>query len=264
MLSKQAYLESDLNFELYSNWRLKIEDFFDSERYFLNKEIIRPNSTILDIGCGGGGLGNAIKTSIEPTIEYTGVDPNKDCMEYMKKYYPEFNGINGFFPQDVPFHKYDLVLMYALFPQIPQWKEMLLNFARYSKKYINITLLVKLSGTTVIDKDVSYVYYLDSGTRVHQVIQNIHELINFCSVHEMRAKKIKFYGYHVEKGGNNNRCIPNKEQIRGNLLLELFEEKEEYPGRSGGAVNDTLEQHAISIFNPEIEVIIDNQEYSIY
>lgn len=208
-----------------------------------------------------GGLGNGIK-NFELTIKYTGIDPDIEAVNFGRNNFEGFSFINGFFPEDVPFQKYDLVLMFALFPQIPDWGNMLLSMGKYAKKFINLTCTVRLSGTTVIDKDISYFYYLDSGERVHQVLHNLYELINFCSIHEMRAKKIHFYGYHVPKSGNNNRCVPNKEQVRGNLLLELFDE-DEYPGRIGGLSSEIFEKFGRSVFNPEIDVIIDGNKFEI-
>lgn len=55
MQNKVAYQRSKMNSEVYSSCRTKLEDFYDSERYFLTKEFIKPHTTILDIGCAGGG-----------------------------------------------------------------------------------------------------------------------------------------------------------------------------------------------------------------
>lgn len=45
-----------------------------------------------------------------------------------------------------------------------------------------------------MDKDISYVYYLDSGERIHLIVHNIYEFFNFCCIHEMRVKKYLFTG----------------------------------------------------------------------
>src|SRR3989344_1866072 len=261
--SKDAYKKGTGVSRRYSEWRLKIEDFFESEKYFL-PAIIRPGVSILDIGGAAGGFGNAIAKNIEPKIDYTCIDPNKEYMDFGKSHFQNFNFIESFFPENVPERKYDLVTMLALFPQLPDWKTALLDMAKYSNKYLLFTMLAKLNGTTVVDKDISYFYYFDSGERVHQVIHNIYEFVNFCSINEMRAKKISFYGYHVPDSGPHNRCVPNDQQIRGAAMIELFEENE-YPGRvtSGGASEEFLKKHNIKTFSPEIEIIIDKKPFHL-
>jgi len=50
-MRERAYKESQLNSELYSKWRIKFDDFFESERYFfIQKDLMTSNMTILDVG----------------------------------------------------------------------------------------------------------------------------------------------------------------------------------------------------------------------
>jgi len=262
--SGPVYEKGEVNFRQYSTWRLELKDFFESEKYFLTKEFIKPGMSILDIGGAAGGFGNALMRSVESKIDYTCIDPDKKCINFGKSKFPKLRFIKGYFPKDVPKKKYDLVAMLALFPQLGNWKQTLLDMASCSKRFINLSLLARLNGTTVVDKDVSYFYYLDSGERVYQVIHNLYELINFCSIHEMRAKKIIFYGYHLPKGGVNNRCVPNREQIRGNLLIELFPPKDKYPGRFGGAPKKVFGRHGVKTFPPSIKLILDRKPFDLY
>lgn len=51
-----AYEKGELNSQLYSSWRTKFEDFFDSERYFFEKtDLVSNVESILDIGSASGG-----------------------------------------------------------------------------------------------------------------------------------------------------------------------------------------------------------------
>lgn len=261
-ISKRAYKKGKINALQCTEWRTRLKDFYDSEKIYLTKKYIQPHSSVLDIGGAEGGLGNAILTDIEKTVDYTNIDPDAECIKRGKLQFPKLHFINGFFPADCPKKTYDLVTMFALFPQIPDWKKNLLDMAKVSKKYINFSLLAKLEGTTVVDKDVSYFYYLDSGERVHQVVHNLYEIINFCSIHEMRAQRIHFFGYHA-KAGNNNRGVANKDTLRANMLLELFP-KGQYPGRVGGDTNEYFKKMGITVFQPEIEVIIDGKKFNLY
>ena len=78
----------------------------------------------------------------------------------------------------------------------------------------------------------------------------------------MGVKRIEFYGYHTPYTGNNFRCVPNSEQIKGNLMLEFFSEDEENPIRIGGFVPKEGEKE-YRIFTPEMNVIIDDKVFDI-
>jgi hypothetical protein len=185
-----AYKKSILNKDIFSCKQLKMKDLFRSTKYFFTKKYLKDDYTFLDVGGAGGLIPNAIKNEvadIKPTI----IDPDPDSIEMGKNNFPDFEFICGYFPDDLnTSKKFDIVSMQALFPQIPNWKEMLLALRKHAKKYINISLIFKLHGTTIIDKDISYVYYLDSGERIHQVVHNINEFMNFCCIYEMGVKKL--------------------------------------------------------------------------
>jgi hypothetical protein len=177
--------------------------------------------------------------------------------------YSEFEFINDYFPSDSLNGKaFDYVSMQALFPQLPNYKEIMYNLSEVSKRYINISMTVKLSGAAVIDKDLSYFYYLDSGERVFQVIHNLYHFINFLCTHELKLKKIMFFGYHTSDSGDNFRDVPNSEQIKGNFLLEKFADQEKYPARMGGA-SQVHNDPDYKPFRPEIDLIIDNKPFHI-
>jgi len=70
----------------YTQHRCNFSDLYESEKFFLPK-ILFPNIKVLDIGCAAGGFYNIIKT-IEPTVEYTGVDISLTLIEKARKKYP--------------------------------------------------------------------------------------------------------------------------------------------------------------------------------
>ena len=216
-------------------------------------------------GCGGLGVALQDKFS-DINIRYTCIDPDKKAIESGRENFPSLKLIEGCFPEDMPKGKrYDMVTMFALFPQIPDWKEMLLNLSKFSKRYINISIVLRMEGPTIIDNDTSYVYYLDTGERVHQVVHNVYEFINFCCIKEMRAKRISFYGYHKEISTTAYRPLPEREQIRGNVLIELLPENENIK-RIGGISNrnafDSI-GHEYHVFTPKIKIIIDKKRIDL-
>lgn len=255
---KKAYLETDINSQLFSVKEYKLKDQVKSLQRFFTKEYIKDGYSMLDIGGAAGDLAGAIKSEIA-NIQATIIDPNHECIMEGGEKYPDFEFIEGFFPDDFKLNKkFDIVSMQALFPQIPNWKEMLLLFSKYSKKYINFECLLRMQGTTVVDKDVSYAYYLDSGSRVYQVIHNIYEMINFLCIEEMRVKKISFYGYSIPQG-HNFRCLPVSEQMRGNFMIELFSE-DDNPKRMGGAIEKGQNNKNYSFFIPEMDILFNDEK----
>jgi SAM-dependent methyltransferase len=84
----------------YSSNRCTWEEFYLSERYIINKVIkkAKKNPSILDVGCGAGGLGYALSDEFDIT-KYTGIDINTPMIEYAKRksniFGVNFKFING-------------------------------------------------------------------------------------------------------------------------------------------------------------------------
>jgi SAM-dependent methyltransferase len=265
----KPYLSNAHSHGFFHRHRTKFEDFYESERYFLTPNMVKPHMTVLDIGCASGGLGAALRTSVQPSVQYTGIDIDEKAIELGNKTFPDINLIHGKFPEDVPDTKYDMIVALNVFEQIPDWKDFLLHTVEYCNQFVNIGLVLRVSGPTVIDKDVSYGYYYDSGIRVHKIVHNIYELINFCCLEEMGAKKISFFGYHIDRPASaaaDFRPLPQREQIRGNLLLELYEPGDN-PKRVGGFPSEQVVKQLnldfSAIIRPQIQIIIDKKPFEL-
>jgi len=264
----KPYIDSNYHSSFFHDYRTKFEVFYESERHFLTKAIIKPGMTILDIGCASGGLGASIHDSVESGIQYTGIDIDEKSIELGKRDFPGLELICGNYPEDVPKKKYDMIIVLNLFEQIAEWKGFLLSLADRCNKFINIGLVLRMTGPTIIDKDVSYGYYYDSGIRVHKIVHNIYEFVNFCCIEEMRVKKISFYGYCINRpasAAGDFRPLPQKEQIRGNVLLELYEDGKNIK-RIGGFPKELVKELDLRypvIIRPEIEIFVDKKHIEL-
>jgi hypothetical protein len=261
--TEKAYLTTDYNSQLYTQWRRKFAEFFPSERYFFENSRLENGISILDVGGAAGGLGTALLDSVDSNIRYTCIDPDKKAIEIGKRLDYRLNFIEGFFPEGVQ-DRYDMVIMLALFPQLPEWKSIIFKMKDRANKYINFSLMLRLSGPTVTDIDTAYSYYLDSGKRVHQIVHNAYEFFNFLSTSEIEAKKIHFYGYRVITGENDSfRPLPNSQIIRGNVLIEIELGRYE-AGRTGAhrnnGVSESLGLKSIGD-RPEIEFIFEGKTF---
>ena len=277
------YNKSKLTLEVDGMKKPERDQFPCWSMHFLDSGYIKDGFNVLDIGGAGGAFVEMIKKDYAD-IDATVLDPDLKCIEYGKKQYPHFNFIHGIFPDDLRVDtKFDVVSMMHLFPQLPNWKDILLSMQKCAKKYIAFTCVLKLRGTTVIDRDVSYVYGLDSGERLHQIVHNINEIMNFMSIHEMRVKKINFLGncasycfddtamrklfdtldlgsadaikitpaLYIGRSGHAFRSEPAMYQIKGSFILDLFDE-EENPKRFGGGGERKLDGY--NFFEPEKDI----------
>ncbi len=264
-MKESGYKNNRLNVEIYGKDRSNnLSDYFESIKYYFSETYLPKSFSMLDVGGSSGLFVQAIRNA---GFEVDGavIDPDPLSIKEGRLHRPDLKFMEDYFPSlkfDIDDNAYDLVSMQALFPQMPNWKETLLEMTRIAKKFVNISLTFKLDGNTIVDKDVSYFYYLDSGERVHQVIHNIYEFINFLCIHEVRAKCIHFYGYHTKYSGHNFRAVPNSQQIKGNLFVELFEPTEIYPKRMGGAV-DKKNLTNYEFFRPGCNLVIDGNKFDI-
>lgn len=86
--------------EYFSNNRIKLEDFYPSEKKTLRilldyVQYQNQNFHIVDLGCGAGGLGNALLSESKSNkLRYTGIDINELTINKGKKLFPSLNLIN--------------------------------------------------------------------------------------------------------------------------------------------------------------------------
>src|SRR3990167_6358584 len=145
--------------------RKTLDSFYISERETL--EMVLPRiKTITDIGCLNGETYEAIKKKHDH-ISYLGIDLDAKALDIAKKCYPDANFVCGdFMNEEFEQPKSDLVLALNLFDHFSDWKSALRNLKRFSSKYVNFSTLMRLSGSTVVDPDLAYLYYAASGRRI--------------------------------------------------------------------------------------------------
>ena len=140
--------------------------------YFLKNKI----NSILDVGCGTGFIYEWIKKNYA-RCSYLGVDIDKNAIKHAKKKYNDkiFKCLNFFSIKK----KFDLILLFQLFYQFKNYKNVISKLYQLSNNYISFDARVKFNGSTILDKELSYFYYHDSGKTNHYVVHNIYEFLNF-------------------------------------------------------------------------------------
>ena len=116
--------------------RSNYNDLYEGEK-FLIQSYIKNNFTVLDIGCAQGGMYKILKKKFSK-IKYTGLDFNKKMIDIAKKKFPNqdfynYNGTNynNFFKK-----KFDVVIIFGTLHLNKNWKNILYNASKVTKKYI--------------------------------------------------------------------------------------------------------------------------------
>lgn len=146
-MKELAYASSELNVKIYGESNFNFNNLFKSQKHFFNKKYLKDGYTFLDIGGAGGLIANTIKEDVAD-IKATIIDPDSKSIKFGKKEFPDFEFICGYFPNDMEDNrKFDAVSMQALFPQIPNWKNMLLSMRKHAKNIlIYLPVQVTISG----------------------------------------------------------------------------------------------------------------------
>ena len=110
--------------DFYSKHRHEVSDLYPSEQVFLPR-VLFPGAKVLDIGCASGGFFNIMR-SMEPTIDYVGMDIVEAAVELAQNRYPEarFMLADGF---EIPFDDgtFDLVHCTSVLNNEPRYQELL-------------------------------------------------------------------------------------------------------------------------------------------
>ena len=118
------------------NNRSTFNSLYKGEKYLISK-YVKKNDTVLDIGCAQGGLFKILKKKFS-NIDYTGLDFNKEMINLAKKKIDKknfflFKGKNyySFFKK-----KFDVVIIFGILHLNPNWKSILINAYKVTKKRV--------------------------------------------------------------------------------------------------------------------------------
>lgn len=125
------------------------------------------------------------------------------------------------------------------------------NLCRFSKKYVNFSSLLRMDGSSIVDPDVSFIYYAGGKKRILWAVHNVVELAAFCAAEIISATSVLVYCYKKydnERFGNVNlsaHCVhplPFENVLVGNVLIEVN------PSRGMAATN----------VRPDLKIVIND------
>ena len=225
-----------------------------SIKYPLEKADLR-NCRILDVGCATGDMFNALKERFSD-IEYVGIDVDAKCINFAKTKYPEatFKAID-LLSNTYEDESFDAVLMWSWFHMAPNWKDIIVEACRLSRKHVLFDARLRLEGPTIIDIDCSYQFYHESGKRNHYILHNLYELLSYFHIENLHIKKVIGYGYHYPGPTTAFIPLPVSEAYLGSFCIERYPFEERDFIRKGITLADNLKKY--------VELDINIPDYKI-
>lgn len=199
--NKNIKYSSDQIESFYKDHRSKWEDFYPSEHYIFEATDIRPSSTILDIGCGCGGLGNALRQKYGAS-QYMGIDINEKAIQTGQVLYPEFTLLAGDIlnGDDIGLgeNKFDIVIALGCIDFNVEFDRMLsaaMDRLMPGGIFISSFRLTNRRSLTALDESFQFINFDGelSGEKAPYVIMNYHEMIK--KIESFSPRKIQAYGY---------------------------------------------------------------------
>ena len=116
--------------------RTKFNHLYKGEKYLITK-FIKNKDSVLDIGCGQGGLCKILNKKFKQ-IKYTGVDFNKKMIDLAKS---NFSNAKFYWFTKKNYHKFfkkkfDVVIIFGILHLNSNWDRILLNASKVSKRVI--------------------------------------------------------------------------------------------------------------------------------
>jgi precorrin-6B methylase 2 len=184
--------------EYFSQNRVKWSQFYESEKIVIKKIGIKDTDHILDIGCGCGGLGLALKENFG-VRDYTGVEINELAAQTAIQLNPEAKIICGDFldlsKSPILNKEFDIVFSLSCFDWNVQFDEMLNSSWNHVKPGGALVATFRLTcGAGCDDMSKSYQCIDEkSGELAAYVVINAEMLLN--KLKELSPKSITAYGY---------------------------------------------------------------------
>lgn len=185
----------------YRNHRVRWEQFYESERVVLSELTLSAATSVLDVGCGCGGLGLALRERFG-VVEYTGVEINRQAAATARGMNPTGRFICADMlsvkPQQVPDESFDLVVSLSCIDWNLQFAAMLARAYRHVKPGGHLVASLRLTaGESLLDMHRSYQYINFDGRRDGElapyVVLNVGGLLR--DLLALAPERVRGFGY---------------------------------------------------------------------
>jgi SAM-dependent methyltransferase len=190
----------------YSNHRICWDEFYKSEKVILEKTGISTSDSILDLGCGCGGLGIALNERFGNT-NYTGIDINEPSIRKSKN----VNSFGKFYCGDIldcqfdHFRStFDKVISFSCIDWNIEFEAMFKRSWSFVKPGGYLIISLRLTDqNSILDITRSF-QQIDENFKAQYVVLNINETME--KIKELNPSKVNSYGYW----GTVNKLYGNK------------------------------------------------------
>ncbi len=184
--------------DFYSQHRQEVSDLYPSEKVFLPR-VLFPGAKVLDVGCASGGFFNIMR-SLEPSIEYTGIDISEPAIELAKNKYSEaqFQVTDG---MKIPFddNSFDLVHCTSVLVIEHRYEEILKEMYRVSNRFVLVDMRLLKGIGNMLDVDQSY-YRIKFDNEVEEatvpyVVCDVDRVVSYILGLAPKPEALKGTGY---------------------------------------------------------------------
>ena len=196
--SAKAWSESTA-VDYYAKHRHQVTDLYPSEKVFLPR-VLFPGARVLDVGCASGGFFNIMRT-LEPAIEYTGIDIAEPSINAARQLYPDANfmvtdGLTIPFDDD----EFDLVHCTSVLVVEPRYQDVIREMYRVSKRFVlaDMRLLNDPDAAGNREDSLFKIQFEGEfeGTTVPYVVSDADEVVNFMLSLDPRPQALRGTGYY--------------------------------------------------------------------
>lgn len=200
-MSKNIEYQTDQIASYFKENRVTWQQFYKSERLIISRQGLTRKSEILDIGCGCGGLGLALRDQFD-VEHYTGVEINSYAAEVAKKMNSKAKIYNGDFlhlsEKELSEKQFDVVFSLSCMDWNVQFDDMLLSawkFVRPNGRLVATFRLTNDEGCKDIQRSYQYINFdgIKEGEIANYVVLNVNDILN--KLFAFNPLVISAYGY---------------------------------------------------------------------
>jgi SAM-dependent methyltransferase len=192
--------------DTYSKIRTCWSEFYDSEKNILEKVDITKEDSILDLGCGCGGLGVALQERFG-NINYTGIDINQPSISRSKN----INSFGKFYCGDILdtkfdkfTQKFDRVISFSCIDWNIEFELMLNRSWNFVKPGGYLITSLRLTNKKTLNNINESFQQIDNNFKAQYFVVNSQEILE--KFKQLNPKEINAYGYW----GSVNKPYGNK------------------------------------------------------
>ncbi|TGL68295.1 class I SAM-dependent methyltransferase [Leptospira kmetyi] len=198
---KNIRYQNDNISQYFNQNRIRWEQFYESEKKIIGRLPIDPEKEVLDIGCGCGGLGLALKEKFG-LEKYTGVEINVQAAEAGRTMNPNAEILCGdildLTKTSLKEKEYDVVFSLSCVDWNVQYLDMLNAAWKHVKPggyFISTFRLTNLDGCNDMKRSYQYINYegVREGEKASYVVLNASEL--FQQLKKFEPKAVNAFGY---------------------------------------------------------------------